>query len=159
MEATQSLVRREVAKESHWQPTSSRLRMKIDQTYSYLAKQVDPIIAPCVATFVFYQPIDVISALRTYFSNHQIKMPFEGLVCYDPKKSQKNYFAVSLEPILSKVVDAIAAAQPSEVVLFICGELDKNVAHFDDICGENLMTTSSPRNKLSDTIELANTVA
>eukprot|EP00596_Hydrurales_sp_CCMP1899_P000560 CAMPEP_0119046772 /NCGR_PEP_ID=MMETSP1177-20130426/48903_1 /TAXON_ID=2985 /ORGANISM="Ochromonas sp, Strain CCMP1899" /LENGTH=558 /DNA_ID=CAMNT_0007020425 /DNA_START=52 /DNA_END=1725 /DNA_ORIENTATION=+ len=163
---------------SRRRPQSSRLRMKIDQTYSYFANQVDPLIAACVANFVYSQPIDIVGAMRTYFGNLQDKEPFKGLVCYEPKKEQKTYFTLYLGPILSKVVDAIAASQPTNVQLFICDELSKNVARF--VCEDfpiifatnkssdanesantvtNNVDISSTRNKLSDAIDLANTIA
>jgi small GTP-binding protein len=167
---------------SRRRPQSSRLRTKIDQTYSYFAKQVDPLIASCVANFLFSQPIDIIGAMRAYFGDLQNIKPFEGLVCYEPKKEQKTYFTFNLGPILSTVVDAIAAAQPSDVRLFICDELSKNAAHFhhEDIdisttlksvrngssdaqesadTVTNDLEVSSTRNKLSDAIDLANTIA
>lgn len=167
---------------SRRRPQSSRLRTKIDQTYTYFAKEVDPLIASCVANFLFAQPIDIIGAMRAYFGDLQNIKPFEGLVCYEPKKEQKIYFTFDLGPILSTIVDAIAAVQPTDVRLFICDELTKNAAHFhlEDIdipttlisarngssdAHElaNLVTNdfefSSTRNKLSDAIDLANTIA
>jgi small GTP-binding protein len=165
---------------SRRRPQSSRLRMKIDQTYSYFAKQVDPLIAACVANFVYSQPIDIVGAMRTYFGNLQDKEPFRGLVCYEPKKEQKTYFTLYLGPTLSKLVDAIARSQPSDVKWFICDELSKNVARFDcedisiildsaaNVSSDanelantvtNDIDTSSTRNKLSDAIDLANTIA
>jgi small GTP-binding protein len=120
--------------------------------------------------------------MRAYFGDLQNIKPFEGLVCYEPKKEQKIYFTFNLGPILSTVVDAIAAAQPSDVRLFICDELSKNAAHFhhEDIdisttlksarngssdalesadTVTNDLEVSSTRNKLSDAIDLANTIA
>lgn len=104
-------------------PQSSRLRHKIDDTYSYFTRKVDPIIAACVANFLFRQPMDILAAMKLYFHNlfNVIDRDcFLEVECYLPKKAQKIYFTHNLGPQLSKIVDAIATSQPADVLDFIC---------------------------------------
>ena len=147
---------------------NSRLH-KMDDTYSYFSKKVDPIISPCVANFLFVQPEDVLSALRSYFNSIKAGTSahsFEDISCYNPKKSQKLYFAYNFGPIISKIIDSIATFQPVNVVDFICVQLANT--EFSDICGvtsrnenniEQETKVKSTRNKLSDAINLANSIA
>ena len=107
-------------------PQSSRLRHKIDNTYSYFTRKVDPIIAACVASFLFRQPVDILDAMRLYFHNIKNKIDadcFNEIECCIPKKVQQQYFAYNLGPNLSVLVDAIASHQPSDVIDFICRQL------------------------------------
>ena len=104
-------------------PQSSRLRHKIDDTYSYFTREVDPIIAACVSNFLFRQPMEVLDAMKLYFHNVKNSLDkdcFEEVDCFLPKKDQKIYFTHYLGPQLSKIVDAIATSQPADVMDFIC---------------------------------------
>lgn len=142
---------------------------KMDDAYSYFSKKVDPIISPCVANFLFVQPQDIISALRSYFNRVKAGLgthDFEDILCYNPKKSQKVYFSYNFGPIISKIIDMIATSQPIDVVDFICTQLAK--AEFTDLFGvifksdnsiELETKVKSTRNKLNDAINLANSIA
>ena len=142
---------------------------KMDDTYSYFSKKVDPIISPCVANFLFVQPEDVLSALRSYFNSIKAGTSahsFEDVSCYNPKKSQKLYFAYNFGPIISKIIDSIATFQPVNVVDFICIQLANS--EFSNLYGvtssnqnnvEQESKVKSTRNKLSNAINLANSIA
>ena len=141
---------------------------KMDDTYTYFSKKVDPVISPCVANFLFMQPQDIISALRLYFDHVRKGLGvhnFEGIDCYNPKKNQKIYFTYNFGPIISKLIDMIATSQPFDVVDYICIQLSDTV--FLDLFGvsvnndfgsEHDTKTKSTRNRLNDAITLANSI-
>ena len=147
-------------------PKSSRLRQKIDRAYSYFTQKVDPVIAACVSAFLFRQPIDISYAMKRYF-----RMAYKGVVgdcfkdikCYNPKKSQKIYFAYNLGPKLSKVIDLIAASQPFDVLSFICQVLkDQKPSHSSDENQnefEHETYTSTTRDRIDQAITLANEIS
>ena len=146
-------------------PSSSSSK-GIHSTYQYFNKKVDPVISPCVANFLFKQPMDIISALRKYFENMKTGMGigfFDEIDCYNPKINQKMYFTYNFGPVISKIIDLIAASQPADVVDFISIQLmSKNIANvFSGIIksdGVNDVTVSAARNKLNGAINLANAI-
>ena len=146
-------------------PSSSSSR-SIQSTYQYFSKKVDPIISPCVANFLSKQPMDIISALRKYFENIKTGMGigfFDEINCYNPKINRKIYFTSNFGPVISKIIDLIAASQPADVVDFISIQLmRKNIASvFGGIIksdGMNVVTVSTARNKLNRAINLANSI-
>mmetsp|Transcript_35654 Transcript_35654/g.33800 ORF Transcript_35654/g.33800 Transcript_35654/m.33800 type:complete len:530 (-) Transcript_35654:55-1644(-) len=149
-------------------PKSSRLRVKIDQTYLYFTKEVDPLISPCVAYFLFNQPQDVVVAMRTYFDHVKKGLEMDKLQdisFYSPKLSQKIYFTTILGPVVAKLVDTIAALHPLDVISFISEQL-VNVDFITSFCARNdqrldddkLNVATKTRNKLNDAISLASTM-
>jgi small GTP-binding protein len=149
-------------------PTSSRLRVKIDRTYLYFTKEVDPLISPCVAYFLFNQPQDIIVAMRMYFDHVKKGLELDKLhdiSFYNPKLSQKIYFATILGPVIAKLVDTIASVHPLDVMNFICEQLinvdfiasifARNNQNLDEETG-NVATKT--RNKLNEAISLASTM-
>lgn len=143
-------------------PKSSRLRQKIDNTFSYFTQKVDPIISACVATFLFKQPMNILAAMMHYFEAVRKKIVgdcFKEAKCYYPKKSQKIYFVYDLAPKLSKIVDSIAASQPSDVLDFICQLLkDLRSSNYKDNNRnefEQKICTSATRDKIGHAISLA----
>jgi ADP-ribosylation factor-like protein 8 len=159
---------------SRVRPKSSRLRQKIDTTYSYFRIKVDPLISACVATFLLKQPENVLKAMCSYFDNLDSKLGtdcFADIGCYEPKKGQKSYFTYNLGPVLSKLVDMIATTQPYDVLGFICQKLAEfpvstydSVDHDDRRIHDNAhekeqeLPVSIRRNKLNDAISLANVI-
>ena len=141
---------------------------KIDDTYLYFSKNVDPIISPCVANFLFKQPRDIISALLSYFEHIKKGMGtefFDDIECHDPKKNQKIYFTYNFGPIISKIIDMVAASQPADVVDYICSLLRNS--DFVQLFGtgtnnnygpEHETTVSTTRSKLNGAINLANSI-
>ena len=136
---------------------------KIDDTYLYFAKEVDPIISPCVAHFLFRQPQHIVLALRSYFDHLKLGLGvdfFDEIECYNPKKSQKVYFTYDFGPVVSKIIDVIAAALPTDVISFIAAQLtDANfIGTFSNSGSEQETSSSTTRTKLSDAISLANSI-
>ena len=118
---------------------SSRLRHKINDTYAYFSKKVDPLIAACVANFLFRQPVDVFNAMKFYFLHIKKGLGENCLTkieCRIQKIAQKIYFTQNLCPILCKIVDLITNSQPPDVVDFVCIELTTNLK-LDESCGNN----------------------
>ena len=138
-------------------PQSSRLRRKIDDTYSYFQKKVDPIISLLVTTFLSQQPMNVLDAMKMYFANMRSeevwqKASIGDIDCYTPLKPQKEYFTKDLGPILSKVVDSIASTQPQNVIDFIIEDV------LPTIVPPPISTESTTRNKLTDAINMAQAI-
>ena len=141
---------------------------KMDVTYSYFSKKVDPVISPCVANFLFKQPQDIIVALRSYFDHIRKGLgthTFDDIECYNPKKSQKVYFTYNFGPVISKIIDLVATSQPLDVVDFICNQLLRtefldlfSVLLNDNFEAEQDTKVKSTRNRLSDAITLANSI-
>lgn len=134
-------------------PKSSRLRQKIDNTYAYFSSKVDPLIATCVANFLFRQPVDVFNSMRFYFLHIRKGLGdncFAKIECRNPKISQKLYFSESLGPLLAQVVDLITTSQPSDVVDFICCEFVTNKA-LSDSCGNSEIKVEKFKRNLSAT--------
>ena len=145
-------------------PSSKSMRLpKIDDTYLYFAREVDPIISPCVAHFLFRQPQHIVLALLSYFDHLKLGLGFDffdDIECYNPKKSQKVYFTYNFGPVVSKIIDVIAAALPTDVVGFISAQLlDADfIGSFSTHGPEHDTPFSTTRSKLSDAISLANTI-
>ena len=140
--------------------TKSMRLPKIDDTYLYFAKEVDPIISPCVAHFLFRQPQHIVLALRSYFDHLRLGLGvdfFDDIECYNPKKSQKVYFTYDFGPVVSKIIDVIAAALPTDVISFIAAQLTDAdfVGTFSNTGSEQETPSSTTRTKLSDAISLA----
>lgn len=134
-------------------PKSSRLRQKIDNTYAYFSSKVDPLIATCVANFLFRQPVDVFNSMRFYFLHIRKGLGdncFAKIECRNPKISQKIYFSETLGPLLAQVVDLITTSQPSDVVDFICCEFVTNKA-LSDSCGNTETKVETFKRNLSAT--------
>ena len=96
-----------------------------------------------------------------YFANMRAeevwqKASIGDVLCYDPLKNQKVYFTQDLGPVLSKVVDAIAASQPQNVMDFIIDEILPTIVAPAPPPAES---KSSARNKLNDAIHLAGAIA
>jgi small GTP-binding protein len=146
--------------------TSSTKSMRlpnIDDTYLYFAKEVDPIISPCVAHFLFRQPQHIVLALRSYFDHLKLGLGvdfFDDIECYNPKKSQKVYFTYEFGPVVSKIIDVIAAALPTDVISFISAQLTDAdfIGTFSNSGSEQETPSSTTRTKLSDAISLANSI-
>ena len=141
-------------------PQSSRLRRKIDDTYSYFQKKVDPIISLLVTTFLSQQPMNVLDAMKMYFANMRSeevwqKASIGDIECYVPLKPQKEYFTKDLGPILSKVVDSIASTQPQNVIDFIIEDVLPTIVPPPPPTS----TESTTRNKLTDAINMAQAIA
>lgn len=139
-------------------PQSSRLRRKIDDTYSYFQKKVDPIVSLLVTQFLSQQPIDVLSAMKLYFVNMRDeevwqKASIGDVPCYEPLKDQKMYFTQDFGPILSKIVDSIAASQPQSIVDFVIDDV------LPTIVPPPRPSESTARSKLNDAITLASAIA
>lgn len=120
-------------------PKSSRLRHKINDTYAYFSKKVDPLIAACVANFLFRQPVDVFNAMKFYFLHIKKGLGdncLSKIECRDKKIAQKIYFTENLCPVLAKIVDLITTSQPPDLVDFVCVELTTNLK-LDESCGNN----------------------
>ena len=142
-------------------PQSSRLRRKIDDTYSYFQKKVDPIISLLVTTFLSQQPMDVLDAMKMYFANMRSeevwqKASIGDIACYVPLKPQKEYFTKDLGPILSKVVDSIASTQPQNVIDFIIEDVLPTIVPPPP---PTSTTESTTRNKLTDALNMAQSIA
>ena len=136
---------------------------KIDDTYQYFAREVDPIISPCVTHFLYRQPQHIVLALLSYFDHLKLGLGFDffdDIECYNPKKSQKVYFTNNFGPVVSKIIDVIAASLPTDVVGFISAQLmDADfIGSFSNHGVEHDTPTSTTRNKLSDAITLANSI-
>ena len=132
---------------------SGRLQKKIDVTYNYFLEEVDPIIGDCITHLLCLQPKDVPTAMLTYLKRKAAEQRAAAAVAADggsssssgaetaevlqqqqpeeqqdkgvrPKKEQKLYLAMSIGPVVAKLVNRVAITRPKRVVDFLCRELN-----------------------------------
>ena len=142
------------------QEPSERLKKKIDTTYSYFLEEVDPVIGDLITHLLCEQPIDVPGAMLTYLTKRKEKMkeaeqtaekkdadveqreateeppveetPPAPKVNKRPKKEAKLYLAVSIGPLVTKLVNRIAVTRPKKVVDYLCEELNEMIYGGDE---------------------------
>jgi len=100
---------------------------KINQTYDYFLKKVDPIVGECVTFLLCEQPTDVVACMINYLKEIKVGNKVESRTIEEgekrPRKQLKMFLTTSLGPIIANIMSKIAIAQPSEVIDFILGEL------------------------------------
>lgn len=141
------------------QEPSERLKKKIDTTYSYFLAEVDPVIGDLITYLLCDQPIDVPGAMLTYLTKRKEKLkeleqagekkdadveqrkeveesveeaPPTPKINKRPKKEAKLYLAVSIGPLVTKLVNRIAVTRPKKVVDFMCEELNEMIYGGDE---------------------------
>jgi ADP-ribosylation factor-like protein 13B len=105
---------------------SKRLQKVRETTYSYLVREVDPIIAKCITHLLLIRPEDNLpSAMLAYLQgatdiSEECLLAGNGLIT---KRDQRMYLATKITPVLTKLMAGLAKYQPSNVVEYLCKEL------------------------------------
>lgn len=106
-------------------PTLKRQQV-IEKTYDYFLREVDPIIGDCITYLLCSRPSNVPQAMMEYL-NQKIRGDTPTFVMAPPEKTskaQRLFLATQISPILTKLVNRIAKLRPSNVIEFMCGELE-----------------------------------
>jgi small GTP-binding protein len=118
------------------QPTAE-LVTKLDETYEYFLKEVDPLIGRCITHLLCKQPNDIAMGMLDFFNNEQLILAGDEVIEEDtpedeedmytkkkPKREQKMYLAASVGPAITKLVNRIALKRPKKVLDYCCVELN-----------------------------------
>lgn len=130
---------------------SGRLQKKIDVTYNYFLEEVDTVIGDCITHLLCLQPKDVPKAMLKYLKKRALEKKIaeqaadaterndigevdeadeeeedveDGGKSPRPKKEHKLYLAMSIGPVVAKLVNRVAITRPKRVVDFLCRELN-----------------------------------
>ena len=100
---------------------SRRLLQTKDAAYAYLVREVDPVIANCITHLLITRPSNHVPQAMLEFLKGDCNTDFNtGIMA---KRDQRMYLATKISPILSKIMTKLATVQPTNVVEYICGEL------------------------------------
>jgi small GTP-binding protein len=123
-------------------PPSTRLVQKVDVTYNYFLKEVDPIISKVITHLLMKQPVNVpveilefVLIMKSGVSTDENNTPnnttdnksSSPVFNTKPKKAQKIYLATHIGPSIAKLVNRIAVNRPSRVLDFMIAELNQMI--------------------------------
>lgn len=118
---------------------SERLAKKVDTTYEYFLKEVDPLIGACITHLLVTQPSDVPLAMLEYYTSTKEQLEGSGRgpeahisTISRAKKEQKVYLATLIGPSIAKLVNRIALQRPKDVLNFIIYELNTMIYGIDE---------------------------
>jgi len=110
---------------------SERLTRKITQTHDYFLEKVDPIVSGCITFLLCAQPADIPRAIIEYLYAKKENMNFQPKVGENlegrPRKELKVFLAISIGPIIAKLVNRIALERPVDVIEFMINEVQTMV--------------------------------
>lgn len=109
------------------------VQKKIDVTYEYFTKEVDPLVSECITSLLCKQPENVIDGMLSHFkgrlglaSSVEINSEDEDYETRNGGKStQRLYLATKISPILTKLINRVARTRPPNVLEFLCAELEQ----------------------------------
>lgn len=106
---------------------SERLTRKITQTHDYFLEKVDPIVSGCITHLLCAQPPDIPKAIVEYLHARKENTNFQSTVSENlegrPRKELKVFLAISIGPIIAKLVNRIALERPDDVIEFMIREV------------------------------------
>lgn len=123
-------------------PPSAKLVQKVDVTYNYFLKEVDPIISKVITHLLMKQPVNVPVEILDFvlIMKNGVSIPDESsthitdnkpsiapVFNAKPKKTQKLYLATHIGPSIAKLVNSIAVNRPSRVLDFMIAELNQMI--------------------------------
>lgn len=96
----------------------------MERTYDYFLREVDPIIGDCITYLLCIRPDDVASTMLSFLEMRQ-KGESPSIMGQKGKATtaQRLFLATQISPVITKLVNRIATARPSEVLPFMCSEL------------------------------------
>lgn len=109
---------------------SRRLQKVRENTYSYLVKEVDPIISNCITHLLLTRPSENVPGAMLSYLKGDNEIPAEvmkqgnGLIT---KREQRMFLATKISPVLTKLMTGLAQLQPVDVVKYLIEELDKMI--------------------------------
>lgn len=109
---------------------SARLKKVRENTYTYLVRDVDPIIAKCITHLLLTRPDDNLPSAMLAYLKGDTEIPEtvlnegHGLVT---KREQRMYLATKISPVLTKLMTGLAQLQPENVVEYLITELTKMI--------------------------------
>lgn len=110
---------------------SERLTRKITQTQDYFLEKVDPIVSGCITHLLCAQPADIPRAIIEYLNEKKENVFYQPKVGENldgrPRKELKVFLAISIGPIIAKLVNRIALERPVDVIEFMINEIQKMV--------------------------------
>lgn len=110
---------------------SERLTRKITQTQDYFLEKVDPIVSGCITHLLCAQPTDIPRAIIEYLNEKKENIYFQPKVGENlegrPRKELKVFLAISIGPIIAKLVNRIALERPADVIQFMINEIEKMI--------------------------------
>lgn len=108
---------------------SERLTRKITQTQDYFLEKVDPIVSGCITHLLCAQPNDIPRSIIEYLNQKKENVYFQPMVGENlegrPRKELKVFLAISIGPIIAKLVNRIALERPVDVIEFMINEVQK----------------------------------
>ena len=111
---------------------SERLTRKITQTHDYFLEKVDPIVSGCITHLLCTQPPDIPHAIVQYLHAIKEDVNYQSKVSENlegrPRKELKVFLAISIGPIIAKLVNRIALERPEDVITFMIKEVQNMVA-------------------------------
>jgi ADP-ribosylation factor-like protein 13B len=120
---------REIRASNDKKAPSERLTKKINETHNYFHEIVDPIIGECITYLLCERPPDVPEAMLAFLKmKSEGKVPLAGLSSGEKKQTKakkelKLYLAISIGPVVAKIVNRIAIQQPTNIIEFVSDEL------------------------------------
>lgn len=143
---------------------SERLTKKINDTHNYFYEKVDPIIGECITYLLCERPTDVAASMLDY-----LKKKKEGTITSKDlqdssktkskaKKELKLYLAVSIGPVIAKIVNRIAVTQPENVIDFVSEELVSMISSAD-YTSEGAITAAQSNNNGTSSEEVKQSVS
>jgi small GTP-binding protein len=126
VKAIRQLRNTNAAKQYHVPRPNLKRQQIIEKTYDYFLREVDPLVGDCVTYLLCLQPDNVPLVMLEYFTERKKGtklIPSEQPKPEKASKSQKLFLATQISPILSKLVNRIATHRPTDVLSFMCDEL------------------------------------
>lgn len=109
---------------------SARLKKVRENTYAYLVRDVDPIIAKCITHLLLTKPDDNLPSAMLAFLKGDTEIPESvlneghGLVT---KREQRMYLATKISPVLARLMTGLAQLQPANVTEYLIIELGRMI--------------------------------
>jgi ADP-ribosylation factor-like protein 13B len=109
---------------------SARLKKIRENTYTYLVRDVDPIIAKCITHLLLTKPESNLPSAMLAYLQGDTEIPESamsaghGLVT---KREQRMYLATKISPVLTKLMTGLAQLQPENVVEYLINELTRMI--------------------------------
>jgi small GTP-binding protein len=102
--------------------TDLHRQYKIDKTFDYFARVVDPIIGECVTYLILEQPENVKVAMKCFLNDkkNNIVTQRTNFIKSKTSKSQKLFLATKVSPVLTRIVTKLTKARPVDVITYIC---------------------------------------
>jgi small GTP-binding protein len=126
VKAIRQLRNTNAAKQYHIPRPNLKRQQIIEKTYDYFLREVDPLVGDCVTYLLCMQPDNVPLVMLEYFTerkNGKKLIPSQQSKPDKASKSQKLFLATQISPILSKLVNRIATNRPTDVLSYLCEEL------------------------------------